>query len=211
MNMPTREHFERLYTDDADPWRVADSWYEKRKRQILLAMLPLPYFQHVYEPACGAGELTVQLAQRCAKLVASDFAEHAVAIARQKTAQLTHVGVMRQNLPQDWTTMNRAGHPLFDLIVISELCYYLSAEAMPELVQAALAGLTPDGYLIACHCRHAFDDRLQATAAIHHMFNAQAPLTHRARYEDGDFLIDLWRKSADQTGADLRADKGEGL
>ncbi|MDB5775256.1 MAG: methyltransferase protein [Herbaspirillum sp.] len=211
MNMPTREHFERLYTDDPDPWCVADSWYERRKRQILLAMLPMPYFQQVYEPACGTGELTAQLAQRCAKLVASDFSERAVAIARQKTAQLPHVGVMRQDLPRDWTRMNRGGHPLSDLIVISELCYYLSADAMPELVHAALAGLTPDGYLIACHCRHAFDDRLQATAAIHHMFNAHAALAHRARYEDGDFLIDLWRKSADKIGVELRSEKGDGL
>ena len=58
-------YVEPLYRQDADPWRVRQRWYEERKRALLLASLPQRRYRHAYEPGCGNGELTAELARRC--------------------------------------------------------------------------------------------------------------------------------------------------
>ena len=41
-----------LYADGADPWR-AGSWYERRKRAVVLASLPRERYRRAFEPGCG--------------------------------------------------------------------------------------------------------------------------------------------------------------
>ena len=98
-------YFEQLYQDDADPWRVRQRWYEARKRALLLACLPQQRYRNAYEPGCGNGELTLELARRCERLLAADFSAEALLLARQKLAearQEDNVTLERHRLPQDW-------------------------------------------------------------------------------------------------------------
>ncbi|MGE8590567.1 MAG: hypothetical protein ACN6OD_14430 [Alcaligenes sp.] len=55
------DHFETLYRQHADPWRVGSAWYEKRKRALLLAALGREHYRHAFEPGCGNGDLTLPL------------------------------------------------------------------------------------------------------------------------------------------------------
>ena len=73
--------FTELYADGADPWR-ADSWYERRKRAVVLASLPRERYRRAFEPGCGTGELTLELAARCGAVLASDPVAEAVRRAR---------------------------------------------------------------------------------------------------------------------------------
>lgn len=41
-----RQHFEQMYQADPDPWQVASRWYERRKRDLLLAALPRERYAH---------------------------------------------------------------------------------------------------------------------------------------------------------------------
>ena len=68
-----RQHFEQMYQADPDPWQVASRWYERRKRDLLLAALPRERYAHGFEPGCGNGETTQRLLQRCERLCAVDF------------------------------------------------------------------------------------------------------------------------------------------
>jgi SAM-dependent methyltransferase len=187
-------HFDSLYARDPDPWDAARSWYERRKRAILSAVLPRERFASIYEPGCGNGELSIALAERCDRLVASDFSEEAVRIAHAKTAHLAHVEVRRESLPEQWPALS-SGAPAFDLIVFSELGYYFDAAQLAELAALAMASLAPAGYLLACHWKKDFGDRRQATHAMHALLDDQRRLQRRARYEDEDFLLDLWQKA----------------
>ena len=57
--------FADLYSGGGDPWQTRTSWYERRKRDVVLACLPEPRYRHAAEPGCGLGLLTAGLAARC--------------------------------------------------------------------------------------------------------------------------------------------------
>ena len=62
-------------------------FYERRKRDIVLACLPRPSFRRAFEPGCATGALSVALAERCDELVAWDVAAAAVDRLRRTAPQ----------------------------------------------------------------------------------------------------------------------------
>lgn len=182
-------HFQQLYERSDDPWQVRQRWYEQRKRALLLASLPAPRYRHVFEPACGNGELTAMLSHRADRITASDLSPAAVQLTRQRLgeAALKHVAVRCQRLPQEWPTGAN-----FDLIVISEMAYYLSEAELHELRGHAVRTLASDGALVLCHWRRPFSDRRLDTDAIHAAFDACPELHNIARHDEADFLLDVW-------------------
>ena len=181
------DHFDRLYRQSEDPWQVHDSWYEQRKQALMLACLPRARYRHAFEPACGTGALTAALAGRCDTVLAADGSGPAVEIARKNTAHLPRVQVQRLTLPGEWPTGRS-----FDLIVLSEWLYYLPSEHLLQTVQRCFQSLAEGGTLIACHWRHPFDDRLQATDDIHAALQTGAGLASVVRHEEHDFLMEAW-------------------
>ena len=184
-------YFERLYGASADPYGVRTRWYEFRKRATLLAALPHPRYARAYEPGCGAGELTAELAARCDALLASDFSPAALASARERTALLPNVRVASHALPDDWPS---ADGP-FDLIVVSELGYFLDADAMRAVAAHCEASLGPDGVLVACNWRPDFDARVLSTGAVHETL-AAIGLARIVRHVEDDFLLEIWCRDA---------------
>ena len=180
-------YFEQLYGASADPYGVRTRWYESRKRATLLAALPHAHYAHAYEPGCGAGELTAELAARCGALLASDFSPAALASARERTASLPNVRVASHALPHDWP---HADGP-FDLIVVSELGYFLDADAMRAVAACCDASLASDGVLVACNWRPDFDARLLSTDAVHETL-ASIGLARIVHHVEDDFLLDVW-------------------
>jgi len=194
--LPMSAHFRELYRHADDPWQVRQRWYEQRKRALLLACLPQQRYLNGYEPGCGNGVLTVGLAARCERLLASDGAAEAVALTRRQldaAGRAAHVTLLRQQLPRDWA---QPGDQHFDLIVISEWAYYLDVAALAELVQRSVQSLAVGGSIVLCHWRAPFADRVQATATVHDAFGA-APTLHRLlRHEEQDFLLDVYSNLA---------------
>jgi len=182
--------FERLYRSAADPYGTRTRWYEARKRALVLAALPEARYGRAFEPACGIGELTRELAPRCGQLLASDFSARAVAAARERTRAIPHVRVETQRLPDDWP------HPPggFDLILLAELGYFLAGDRMEALARCCGDTLAADGTLLACHWLPPFGDRTLATEEVHGMLDALG-LPCIARYRDADFEIAVWRRS----------------
>lgn len=182
-------HFERLYQQDADPWRLRQRWYEHRKRALVLACLPQARYRTAYEPGCGNGIMTVALAQRCDKLIASDGAPTAVRLTKERLRQediQSEVMVEQHFLPRDWPLQT------FDLILLNEIAYYFSPSSLQELQMKAVASLKQGGTLVLCHFRGAFDDRAESTTVVHDRFHADARLHSLLRYEEEKFLIDAW-------------------
>ncbi|MFA9438466.1 class I SAM-dependent methyltransferase [Uliginosibacterium sp. sgz301328] len=185
--MNTRhEHFSSLYRASADPWQVCTRWYERRKRAALLAMLPRAQFRRAFEPACGNGELTLELARRCDRVIAGDLTADAVAIARQRTGHLSNVEIDVREVPSDWPEGN------FDLIVLSEFLYYVAIEKLPGLVHQATGSLSEQGVIVACHWRPDSADRSATTEQIHSLFDVCESLHKLARHEERDFLLEMW-------------------
>lgn len=194
MNTPsTGKHgyFTDLYRASDDPYAVRTRWYEQRKRALLLAALPEPSYASAFEPGCGVGELTVGLAQRCERLLASDFSENAVEIARRRTAASANVRVERQTLPDDWPVATAP----FNLIVLSEMGYFLDATALARVVDALRTSLAPGGTLVACDWLPDFAERALPTRDVHAALD-QLGLHTLVRHEESDFLLRVWSADA---------------
>jgi SAM-dependent methyltransferase len=185
-----RAYFDGLYAGADDPYGTRGRWYEQRKRALLLASLPRPRFRSCYEPGCGSGELTAALAGRCDSVLAADFSDHALRAARQRTAALPQVRLVQHRLPQDWPVGER-----FDLVVLSEVGYFLSAEQVQAVARGCAASLDEDGVLVACDWRVPFAQRACATDAVHALLGATglAPL---AVHTEDDFCLRVWARDA---------------
>ena len=71
--------------------------------------------------------LTARLASRCASLVAVDVSEKALDAARARCRTLPNVAFENMSVPAEWP----AG--TFDLIMLSEVVYYLDAGDVSRL------------------------------------------------------------------------------
>lgn len=130
-NRPSRaepEHFERLYAESADPWGYCTSAYERTKYADTLAALPARPLGVVLEVGCSIGVFTRQLAARCERVVGLDFSPRALALATARTSGLANVTLAQGSFPEEVP----AGE--WDLIVCSEVLYYLGEEALAQAI-----------------------------------------------------------------------------
>lgn len=180
-------YFDALYSRSDDPWGLQDRYYEQRKRDLVLAVLPRARFRRALEPGCASGLLTARLAQRCDHVIACDVADRAVALARQRLAGMPNVHVEKRRVPQEWP----AGQ--FDLIVLSEVGYY--CPDLPSLSEHVRASLAPDGVVLACHWRHEASDHPHTAEEVHHALGEG--LGNIASHLEEDFLLDVWTPSGE--------------
>lgn len=185
-----RGYFDGLYAGADDPYGTRERWYERRKRALLLASLPRERFRRCYEPGCGSAELTRELAMRCDSVLATDFSAQALCTARARTAGLAQVQLAQHRLPRDWPRGER-----FDLVVLSEVGYFLPAAAMQEVAQHCAASLDADGVLVACDWRAPFAQRACSTQEVHALLGAigLAPLVV---HTEDDFCLRVWARDA---------------
>ncbi|MFJ4143087.1 class I SAM-dependent methyltransferase [Pseudomonas sp. NPDC089734] len=191
----TSHYFDGLFQNSDDPWAFRQRWYERRKRAMTLAALPRERYTAIFEPGCANGELSVELAGRCEHLVCCDTSRRAVNLARKRLASLSHVDVLHASLPQQWP----AGQ--FDLIVFSELGYYLDRQDLHRWIDRALASLTPSGQLLACHWRPAIDGCPLNARQVHGILAERLQMHRLLTHREDDFLMDLWSHDATSVAA----------
>ncbi len=195
------EYFDELYSTSNDPWGFATRWYEQRKYACALAALPRARYRNGFEPGCSIGVFTEALAGRCDALLATDVADIPLRAARERLAPSTHVTIERRGVPEDWPPGR------FDLIVISELGYYLNGADLQRLWVAATDALEPGGTLLAVHWRHPVPDYPQTGDAVHTALAAQPGLGRLLEHIEDDFRLEIYlrtppevRSVATQTG-----------
>ncbi|NIJ78663.1 hypothetical protein FHT08_003804 [Xanthomonas campestris] len=179
------EHFEQIYADE-DPFGYRSRWYEQRKRDILLGALPYPRFARGWEFGCSNGELTAQLALRCDMLLATDLSQQAVDLASARVQALPSVSLQQAAHPLDWP------QGLFDLIVFSEVGYYLDDPDFKKTVALFARSLTARGCLVACHWRHDFSGALRSAEQVHGALDQELVMDTLCSYQDADFVLQAW-------------------
>lgn len=184
------ENFDALYAADEDPWHLQSRWYEARKRALTLACLPAARYPRAYEPGCANAELSVALAARCDHLLVSDGSARAVQLARRRTQALPQVEVLQAWLPAQWPGRT------FDLIVISELGYYLRPADLDQLAHRLLGSMQPGATVLACHWRQPIEGCLLSGDAVHQRLAQRLALPHLAGYVDDDLRLDVWSHDA---------------
>lgn len=180
-----REHFDSVHADREDPWRVTSRWYEIRKRAVTLASLPSEHYSSVLEIGCSIGVLTEALAERADDVLGVDLSEEAVSRARLRLAARANVRVE----PCDVVADLPSGP--FDLIVLSEVGYYLTPDQLVDLATRMAAILRSGGDVVACHWRHPEGDFTQSGDDVHRILRAQSGLTPVVFHQEADFVLDV--------------------
>jgi LmbE family N-acetylglucosaminyl deacetylase len=179
--------FAELYADGADPWR-AGSWYERRKRAVVLASLPRERYRRSFEPGCGTGELTRELAARCDAVLASDPVADAVRQAREQVADRPGVRVERSALP------DAVPEEPVDLAVFSEVLYYLDDAAVEATLDRTLTAVEPGGDVVVVHWRGWPAEAPRDAVATHRMLRARPELTAVVEHVDDGFVLLVLRR-----------------
>jgi LmbE family N-acetylglucosaminyl deacetylase len=177
------ERFTDLYAGATDPWGTATKWYERRKRAVALAALPCERYGFAVEPACGTGVLTRMLADRCDQVLAFDPVTEAVRQARAATSGLPRVEIRQAELP--------AGLPAgpIDLVVFSEILYYLDDRDLRDTVERTVAALRPGGHVLAVHWRPWAAEAPRDGIAAHRALLARPEFEVVVDHCDEDFVL----------------------
>lgn len=179
-------HFEAAYARRDDPWRLESRWYEERKRALTLASLPKARFGSVLEVGCSVGMLTAGLAPRADRLLATDLVASAVQRTRQRLADQPQVTVRQHDIR---TEVPRGP---YDLVVLSEVAYYLTRAELVDLVDRLEQVLAPGGTVVACHWRHPVADYTQTGDDVHRTLDRSLGLARVSTYRDTDIALDVW-------------------
>lgn len=147
-----RRQFWDNYFSNRDPWNYGSD-YEQEKYRLQLELVPAQPARNALELACAEGMFTVQLAERVGQLLATDISKHAVHRARQRLSGCDNVDFAVLDLSKNDLPRN------LDLIVCSEVLYYLNDEAELAAVTARLAdALAPGGAIVTAHAYVTVDD-----------------------------------------------------
>lgn len=192
----TVDDFDRLYRADNDPWRVATSWYEQRKIGIVLASLSQRRYQRALDPACGTGHLARELASRCTEVFASDASAVAVDIARGVCADVSHLTIRHRALPE----VGGSGEGEADLIVLSEVLYYLPVDMRRQAISSVLRQAAPRVEVVAVHWTEQPEEALVSGEHVHtelrELFGT-VEFRHQVAHFDEEFTLDIFTRGHD--------------
>ncbi len=182
-------YFDDKYADAADPWQLEERWYERRKYAITLALLPYPRYRHAFEPGCSIGVLTEHLARRCDHVTATDVATAALDAAHRRLVEAgsrERVTLLHSSLDELWPATQ------FDLVVLSEIGYYLEAAQLRTVLDREVARLAQGTVVIAAHWRHRVDDYPITGDRANDVIGATPGLHHLGGYRDEDVVIEVF-------------------
>ena len=141
----TGAYFDELYREKPDPYRLSTSFYEAWKYRDTLRTLPRRRYSTALEVGCSIGVFTRRLAARCDSLLSLDVSEAALQQARERCAKLPQVRFARIGIPQ----ASPAG--AVDLLMISEVAYFLTPEDTDRAARLLAARHLPGGHLVLVH------------------------------------------------------------
>lgn len=184
------EIFERLFQSSSDPWGFESRPYERQKLARVLECLPDAPVSFAVELGCAIGVGTLALAQRCGRVLAVDASENALSIARQRCGAQGHVTFLRAFLPADYPVAEASG---CDLVLISEVLYFLTAEDIRRLAVMVAESLVPAGHILLVNWTGETDTPCTGDEAAEHFI--------QTCHEAG------WRSDLSERGEGYRIDR----
>ena len=190
-SLPTT-YFDDVYRANNDPWSFETSSYERDKYAATLAALPQKRYTNGFEIGCSIGVLSEMLAQRCDKLLSVDASELPLETARKRLAAYPQVVFRQMSIPDEFPDES------FDLIVLSEVGYYLSLDSLQRLRQQLLDHLTTGGHLLLVHWTPVVPDYPLTGDQVHDQFlditGTDKPLSHLLNQRADTYRLDLFQR-----------------
>ena len=185
-------YFDRVYEASADPWSFATSPYEYQKYQATMAALPRAHYANAFEIGCSIGVLTQMLADRCDHLLAVDASALPLQTARERLAPYPNVTIQQMSIPGDFPD------DTFELIILSEVGYYLSMPDLEHARQLLVDRLKTGGHLLLVHWTPFVHDYPLTGDQVHDFFlqlaPPEGPLNHLTNQRESTYRLDLFEK-----------------
>ncbi|HET9094651.1 MAG TPA: SAM-dependent methyltransferase [Solirubrobacteraceae bacterium] len=157
----TGRDFEQRYRTDPDPWSYEDSAYEHAKYEVTLEACGPGPFASAIELGGSIGVFTELLAPRCERLTTIDVSRTAATMAGRRLARFPGVDVLCGSIPDDVPSRT------YDLVVASEILYYLDEDAFERTLAVIRARLRRGGRLVAVHFRPGGPERPFTGGQVH--------------------------------------------
>ena len=186
----TEDYFTHVYAANDDPWNFETSPYEAGKYIATMEALPKNHYCNALEIGCSIGVLTRMLAEKCLHVLATDISEKALEFAEIKCREVENVSFQKLNFPNDLPS------DLFDLILISEVAYYLSEEDWKIAMHKIFDILTEKGEVVLVHWLPVVPDYPQTGEQVHYSFEKEMASKMKNVFKDrtDKYRIDVWRK-----------------
>lgn len=191
MSRLKREYFEDLYAASEDPWKFATSDYEREKYERTLQALGGRRFGKALEAGCSIGVFTSKLAPHCGELLAIDASRKAIVLARERLSGTPGVRVERRTLPEEMPD-----EP-FDLIVVSEILYYLDRPTMIAALGKLEGALASGGSLLAVHWRRETKTYPLQGDEVHELIFSNTRLVRTREEATPDYRLELYEDTKD--------------
>ena len=187
-DITSQDFFEDKYRRLGDPWNFAGSPYERYRYQTILAALGHRRYRRAFEPGSSIGVLTSGLAAICDRVHAMDISPEAVRQARIRCNHLQQVEITCGALP------GFLPPGIFDLILLSEVGYYLPEETLSQLGNTLVQRLAPGGVLLATHWLGASADHLLSGDRVHEVLHGFHGLVCEYSERHENFRLDRWTR-----------------
>ena len=184
------DHYEEWFRSDPDPWKFESSEYEATKRAATVEACGAEAGRRVLELGAANGVLAEALLPLAAELVAVEGVPAAAALARGRLEGHDGAAVVEGLIPADVP-----GGP-FDLVVASEILYYLDAEAYAATLAALPAWLAPGGRIVAVHWRPAGPERPRTAADVHRDLATHPGLRLTTTADTDDYRLSVLERPA---------------
>lgn len=183
------DYFERMFAADPDPWRFATSPYEVAKYDATIEALGDRRYRSALEVGCANGVLTRRLCRQVVDLLAIDVSESALCLAAARCDGLA-VRFERRSFPRE------APDGPFDLIVLSEVAYYLDDEDLSAAGRWLDQALTQMGDLMLVHWIGRTNYPQSGDEAVAKLDAAMvSPILTLRSERTEHYRLDLWRRA----------------
>jgi SAM-dependent methyltransferase len=177
--------FERRYRRDGDPWGYGSSAYELAKYDATLDACGPGPFVSALELGGSIGAFSAQLAGRCEALTTIDWSPTAVRAAETRLADFPRARAIVGEIPD---AIEPSDH---DLVVASEILYYLDDDALTATLERLGNVLVAGGRLVAVHWRPPGPERPQTAVAVHARLRSRPWLRPVSDRSTADYLLDV--------------------
>jgi SAM-dependent methyltransferase len=182
--------FEARYRAHGDPWGTLSDPREQAKAEATLDACGPGPFASVCDLGAGLGVLSAALAPRSRALLALDGAPTAAAAADARLAPWPCARAMVATLPEDLP----AG-AAFDLVVASEILYYLDDDAFAATLDWLDGALVPKGRVVAVHWTGDAEDLHRPATAVRATLAARPGLRVLGRARGPSYLLDVLERA----------------
>ncbi len=189
-NSLSEKYFDEVYSANTDPWNFEGSDYERAKYAVTINALTKPLYHNVFEIGCSIGVLSEMIMNKCENLLAVDAVEAPLVKARQRLSAYPNVQVKRMTVPADF------GNEMYDLIIISEVAYYLDNAALGMLRKKTMKQLIKGGQLLMVHWTPLVHDYPQTGNYVNDYFLEldKIELKHLQQQRHETYRLDLFEK-----------------